>query len=111
MIADLPGRAAALWEARARSICARLRPAPKAPIRKKPRRLMPSQNRCREPQSVNMATPLLETHFHRHSIDRSLARRGKQRKATRKWPVSLDSAFFLAWLLLLSRLAARAPVW
>src|SRR5438552_3406621 len=43
-----------------RSISASDRPAPNAPIFRKPRRLMPSQKRWRAPQSVNIAvTPLV----------------------------------------------------
>src|SRR5271165_1838248 len=45
-----------------RSISASVRPAPKAPILRKLRRLTPSQNRCRSPQKVNMdRTPLKMT--------------------------------------------------
>src|SRR5437879_7345830 len=66
MMADLfePPRAAAaagLAPARARSRSASVRQAPKAPICRKLRRLMPSQKRCRAPQKVSMVvSPLYE---------------------------------------------------
>src|SRR5260370_37565577 len=44
-------------EARSRNISAKVSPAPKAPIFRKPRRVTPSQNRCFSPQMVNMAGP------------------------------------------------------
>src|SRR5262245_39698227 len=45
--------------ARLRSMSARVSPAPNAPICKKPRRMMPSQNFCFVPQSVSMEYPPL----------------------------------------------------
>src|SRR5919202_247890 len=47
---ELPGGLAA----RARSTSARVSPAPNAPIRRKLRREMPSQYRCRRPQMVSI---------------------------------------------------------
>src|SRR5262245_52670111 len=47
--------------ARARSRSASVRPAPKAPIFRKLRRLMPSQNFCLPPQMVSMDSPLAGT--------------------------------------------------
>src|SRR5262245_23156768 len=44
--------------ARARNMSASVSPAPKAPIFRKPRRLMPSQNFCFAPQIVNIVSPL-----------------------------------------------------
>src|SRR5262245_51226874 len=49
--AGAPGSQAA---ARDRSMSAKVRPAPNAPIFKKPRREIPSQNRCFVPQMVNI---------------------------------------------------------
>src|SRR5262249_34862105 len=42
----------------ARSMSASVRPAPKAPILRKLRRLMPSQKRCLAPQMVSIESPL-----------------------------------------------------
>src|SRR5215831_2003710 len=44
--------------ARRRSISARVKPAPKAPILRKLRREMPSQKRCRDPQIVSIVVSL-----------------------------------------------------
>ena len=56
MMADLVEEAVPA-EARSRNISAKVSPAPKAPIFRKPRRVTPSQNRCFSPQMVNMAGP------------------------------------------------------
>src|SRR5262245_18831945 len=50
-VAGAPGSLAA---ARDRSMSAKVRPAPNAPIFKNPRREIPSQNRCFVPQMVNI---------------------------------------------------------
>src|ERR1022692_1138590 len=64
MMADF-GRDGAAWFGSApafackRSISARVKPAPKAPILRKVRRLTPSQNPCLDPRNVNIQiTPL-----------------------------------------------------
>src|SRR5437870_13903477 len=56
MMADLVEEAVPA-DARNRNISAKVSPAPKAPILRKPRRVTPSQNRCFSPQMVNMAGP------------------------------------------------------
>src|SRR5438045_942040 len=73
MIADL--RDVFAFFGWARSIPARLRPAPKAPTWRKLRRVMPSQKRERFPQMVNIGnTPL---RYGRFSNGGSFRRRGK----------------------------------
>src|SRR5438132_12871205 len=59
MMADFEEDGAAPAVARERSMSARVSPAPKAPIWRKPRRLMPSQNRRADPRISSMVSPSL----------------------------------------------------
>jgi hypothetical protein len=58
MMADLRDEVVVPAIARSRNMSASVRPAPRAPILRKLRRLMPSQKRCLAPKIVNIMAPL-----------------------------------------------------
>src|SRR5579864_2742373 len=77
MIADLRLVVAPWPRARRRSISARVRPAPKAPILRKSRRVWPSQKRRRWPHKVNMLIPPLEGNGSRRAGGSSASERNR----------------------------------